>query len=106
MQILYIPNNSSAIGDLPFMNWFYVWATTGELRPQNSLPGRKIVLFKHFFVHIPATDNSQAMAGHGQAMPRVSVRYTMNLLPTNSVCLKVWLSFFYLPCLLEDHLHV
>ena len=36
-QIIYIPNNCSATGHLPFLVWGGVQTTTGELRPQNWL---------------------------------------------------------------------
>ena len=35
-RILYIPNNFSTTGHLPFLVWGGVRATTGELRPRNG----------------------------------------------------------------------
>ena len=48
MNVLHT-NGSSTIGDVPFLVWRWVWATTGELRPSNTHHG-------HFpignFVHV------------------------------------------------------
>ena len=57
MQISCIPNDSSAIGDLPFLEWGCMHATTGELRvrSQINLSVCKTFLFGQFlgfWVHI------------------------------------------------------
>ena len=49
MRILYIPNDCSANGDLPFLVWGGVQATTGKLRQQNGNPVCKMLSFQHFF---------------------------------------------------------
>ena len=41
---MYVPNDCSATGHLPFLVWGGVQATTGELRPQNGLPVRRTLV--------------------------------------------------------------
>ena len=48
MRILYLPNDCSTTGHLPFLVWGGVQATTGELWPRNSPPVCKTLVFVDF----------------------------------------------------------
>ena len=56
MKILYIPNDCSTTGHLPFLVWGGVRATTGEVRPRNGPPMCKTLMFINFcgyYLRIP-----------------------------------------------------
>ena len=48
MRILYIPNDCSSTGDVPFLVWGGVQATTGKVAPQKQFPKAHHNLFVDF----------------------------------------------------------
>ena len=76
MWIIFIPNKCSAIWHFPFLVCSSVWATTGELRPQNC-PQRRLTCL----VHTRTTERVQPWVSRRSTI----VLFTYLALKTNSV---------------------
>ena len=86
MQILYILNGYSSTGDLSFLVYGGVQATTGELRSRKRPPVRKTFSFRHFFsfcLRIPGV----ALYNHATPglLKRVCSKFDYRFWPTRLV---------------------
>ena len=105
VRIVYIPNDCSTTGHLPFQVWGGVQATTGELQPRNGPPACKTLVFINFCgfcLRIPgvACIVSWLHPDHWTC----ALQWAMSLLPGNCQNQKLDYSFLYLLDA-EDHLN-